>query len=157
MNQSELRNSISGRLLQLNDPPDEPWYESKVPYSAFGRIANPESTISFAVGILGSEPVDDRQQARDGMWMHTRIGIKIGFRIPPQRPVVYEDLAWLAVDKAISKLLEQQDTPPIYPGDFNPHFESVTGDVVASGEWFIGDIRFTVGHLFPINSSIGIL
>lgn len=153
MNHSSLKTSIEDRIGSLDNSPSEPWFKSSVPYYAFGRTANPQTSVSFAVGILATEPITDRQIKRDGMWLETDFGVKVAYRMAPSAQNESEGYSWQAVDKVISKLLERDS---LWSVNKNVKFESATTSLSPSGEYIISDLKFTVGHLFPIDSSVTI-
>jgi hypothetical protein len=155
MRHKDLQNVIEARLASMDNSPSEPWIKSNVPYQGFGRTSNPSTSTAFAVGVLKSDPAGtgDRQQSRDGMWLETEIAVKLAYRLAPTSQDASEERAWQAVDKAISKLLERDSG---WSAGINVKFDTVSAAIVPSGEYMIADIKFTIGHLFPISSAFSV-
>jgi hypothetical protein len=125
------------------------WTESAHPYETFRNTSNLELSSTFAVGVpeLPQEP--DRQNAVDGILVLADVRVAYAQKMKPKEKVASYGLG-LEAGRAIVKQLLTAASP--FPGVRHPVFVGLTGGVIESGEWFLGEARFTVQFRLDLTS-----
>ncbi len=131
-----MRAGIAARVVTISG-----WTESPYPYEMFGQSTNLDLSSTFAVGVPEVQPEPDRQRATLGTLVLADVRVAFAQKMKPKEKVASYGLG-LEAGRAIVKQLLTDSTP--YPGERHTVFVGLTGGVIESGEWFVGEAKFTV-------------
>lgn len=142
---TQVRTLVAGRLGALSG-----WTQSRIAYDGFGR--DPDSVLhkGYAVGL--GETRDRRESGyrgrpAEGLLTDTVVLVAYGYRLVPKDQVASRDLAETAGQELVNQLMAYGAA---WPGDLKVRLESVTSEVTASGDWYIGTQSYTVTHTLPL-------
>jgi len=142
---AEVRAAVAARLAALSG-----WTESRFAADVFGR--DPDSTLhkGFAVGLENT--VDRRADGYRGkpsvgLLTDTELSVRFGYRLQPKAQVDSRDAAEAAGQELIVSMMAYDAT---WPGDLKVQLRSVSSEVSASGEWYLGTQSYTVVHTLPL-------
>lgn len=125
------------------------WTESALPFEQFRNTSNLELSSTFAVGVPEIQPEPDRQRAAEGVLSLADVRVAFAQKMKPKEKVASYGLG-LESGRAIVKALLTDVSP--WPGERHPVFVGLTGGVIESGEWFVGEARFTVQFRLDLTS-----
>lgn len=142
---AQVRSLVAGRLGSLSG-----WTQSRIAYDGFGR--DPDSTLhkGFAVGL--GETRDRRESGyrgrpAEGLLTDTVVLVVYGYRLVPKDQVASRDLAEAAGQELVTQLMAYGAS---WPSDLKVSLDSVTSEVTASGDWYIGSQTYTITHTLPL-------
>jgi hypothetical protein len=114
------------------------------PLDVFAMTANTIYNKGFAVGLLTSDPLPDRQRPSNGLALRTTVRIRYALRLAPKDQVSSYDSALNLEEQIIQKMLEQNAT---LQASLHIALRAVASrDVSDQAEWFVGEIDFDCIH-----------
>jgi hypothetical protein len=125
------------------------WTESPYPYEQFRQTTNLDLSSTFAVGVPELQAEPDRQRATEGVLALADVRVAFAQKMKPKEKVASYGLG-LEAGRALVKALLTDASP--FPGERHPVFVGLTGGVIESGEWFLGEARFTVQFRLDLTS-----
>ena len=142
---AQVRSAFASRLALLSG-----WTQSRIAADTYGRDADSILHKGFAVGLL--DTVDRREagyrgRPAEGLLTETQIVVHFGYRLQPKAQHDSRDAAEAAGQELIVSLMAYDAT---WPYDLKIQLQSVTSEVVASGEWYLGSQTYAVQHTLPL-------
>ena len=118
------------------------------PMDVFAMTANTIYHQGFAVGLLTSDPLPDRQRPANGLALRTTVRVRFAYRLSPKDQVSGYDSALDLEEDIIQKLLESNAT---LQASLHIALRAVaTRDVSDAAEWYVGEIDFDCIHRLPL-------
>lgn len=123
--------------------------QSPLPFDAFGRTPNSIAHKAFAVGIGGSNAMDDRQRPIEGAMLQTDLDITFAFRLRPLDQLTDVDNQLNLENTIITALLDRTNTS-LYP---NLHIKLISTNraLTDSGEYILSTLSFEALHFIPLS------
>lgn len=123
--------------------------QSPLPYGAFGRTPNSIAHKAFAVGIGGSNAMDDRQRPTEGAMLQTDLDITFAFRLRPLDQLTDVDNQLNLENTIITALLDRSNAV-LYP---NLHIKLISTNraLTDSGEYILSTLSFEALHFIPLS------
>mgnify|MGYP004448467689 CR=1 FL=1 len=122
--------------------------ESKTPYTAFARDPNSVAHKGFAVGMVRTVPIGDRQRVTDGMTVRSTAAVRFLYRLRPKDQITDYGTALDAEHDIIKACLAQNST--ILAALQVILVDVPVREVDDSGEWFFGEVHFDCNHLLAL-------
>ena len=145
-----VRQRFASRVASLSG-----WTLSPVPFDLLAPSAVPDAIPAsiahqcFAVRVSPTEDTHGRRStAREGALVSSDVRVRFLFRVAPKDQVASEDGAHNAAH-VLAKSLMAQDAS--WPFDLKLSWESQELTLPAPGEWFSGELRFSVLHLLALS------
>lgn len=145
---AQVRADIAARVGLLAG-----WTLASVPYDRFAPSLVPDpipATVahrSYAVGVVESAALRDRQRPSEGVETLTRAAVRFLARLQPRDQIASEDAAHGLELALLQQLLASTAT---WPATFQLAWVGSTRTVTPSGEWFLHDVRIDVTHRIPL-------
>ena len=118
------------------------------PLDVFAMTANTIYHKGFAVGLLTSDPLPDRQRPANGLGLRTSVRVRFAYRLSPKDQITSYDQALDLEEDIIQALLESNAT---LQASLHIALRAVaTRDVTDAAEWFVGEIDFDCIHRIPL-------
>lgn len=136
---AQVRQAVAAQVATLAG-----YHEAKLPPQFFGRIQDTIAHKAFAVEILRSTAIPERQRRSVGLYLSTGITVRFAYRLRPMDtyPTDY-DLSMDAAAAIIDKIMQSYSA--IRQG-LTGKFDSMTHRVTESIEYIIHDLNFTFLH-----------
>lgn len=150
---AQVRSSFAAQCAAVAN-----WTESRFAADVFGR--DPDSLMGsstvrlFAVGLgdtnnrMGGTGNGYRGRASEGLLVETSVLVRWAYRLRPKDQQTSRDEAEAAGQELINAC---EAYTASWPGELKVQLQTVTSEVVPSGEWFLGTATFLVLHALPIS------
>lgn len=150
---AQLRSSFAAQCVAVPN-----WVESRFAADVFGR--DPDSLMGtatvrlFAVGLgdtnnrMGGAGNGYRGRAGQGLLVETAVIVRWAVRLRPKDQQASRDEAEAAGQELVNACEAYTAT---WPGELKVQLQTITTEVVPSGEWFLGTATFLVLHALPIS------
>ena len=143
---AQVRSSFATLLAALPN-----WSQSRFAADVFGRDADSLLNRCFAVGLgqtRNRNPDGFRGRPSEGLLVDTDLVVRWAYRLNLKDQHVSRDAAEAAGQELVVAC-ERYDAT--WPGELKVLLDTVNGEVVASGEWYVGTATFRVTHILPIS------
>ena len=132
------------------------WTRSRFAADMFGRDADSLMGTGklFAVGLgdtnnrMGGTGNGYRGRPGQGLLVETTVIVRWAYRLRPKDQTTSSDEAE-AAGQELSNACEAYKAS--WPGEVKVQLQTVSAEVVDSGEWFLGTATFVVLHALPIS------
>lgn len=139
----EIRQATAARIAALGGD----WRASAYPYEVFG--ADPGSTVhgAYAVGVVRTEALEDRQKVSVGAFVRSIVRIRFTARVKPKDQIASVDTA-LGMELALVQQLMQETTT--WPRTFRPLLRTIERRLLEGGEQILTDIELHAYHHYAL-------
>ena len=136
---AQVRQAVAAQVATLSG-----YHEAKLPPQFFGRIQDTIAHKAFAVQIVRSVSMPERQRRSVGLYLNTGITVRFAYRLRPMDtyPTDY-DLSMDQAAEVIDKIMQSYSS--IRQG-LTAKFDSMTHRVTDSIEYIIHDLNFNFLH-----------
>lgn len=140
---AEIRQATAARIAELGGD----WRASAYPYEVLG--ADPGSTIhgAYAVGVVRTEALNDRQKVSLGAFVRSIVRIRFTARVKPKDQIASVDAAMGMEQTLVQHLMQETST---WPRTFRPLLQSIERRLLDGGEQILTDIELHAYHHYAL-------